>query len=127
MDDLVQDAVVEGDVRARLDLAEDVGVVGDPFAPRVDDDQLGAASACLLEERRGDGMVGRRVRPGEDRNVGVDDVAVRGGHGARADALEQGGNTRRVAQARAVIDVVGAEAGTDQLLEEVGLFVGAFG
>ena len=40
-DDLVQHAVVERDVGAGLDLAEDVGVLGDALAPRVDDDQLG--------------------------------------------------------------------------------------
>ena len=51
-DQLVQDAVVEGDVGARLDLAEDVGVLGDPLAARVDHDQRRAAPAGLLEERR---------------------------------------------------------------------------
>ena len=124
-DHLVQHAVVEGDVGARLDLAEDVRVVGDPFAPGVDHDQLRAAAAGLLEERGGHGVVGRRVRPREDRHVGVDDVAVGRRHGARADALEQRGHAGGVAQAGAVVDVVGAEAGPDQLLEEVGLLVGA--
>src|SRR3954463_14082581 len=124
-DDLVHDAVVEGDVRAGLDLAVDVGVVGDPLAARVDDDELRAAATGLLEERRRDGVVGRRVRAGEDGDVGVDDVAVGGRHGARADALEEGGDARRVAQARAVVDVVRAEARADELLEEIRLLVGA--
>ena len=124
-DDLVHDAVVEGDVGAGLDLAVDVGVVGDPLAARVDDDQLRPAPAGLLEERRGDRVVGRRVRAGEDRDVGVDDVAVGRRHRARADALEQRRDARGVAQPRAVVDVVRAEARADQLLEEVGLLVGA--
>src|SRR3954454_8595195 len=70
-------------------------------------------------------MVGGRVRAGEDRNVGVDDVAVRRRDGAGADALEQRRDARGVAQARAVVDVVRAEARADELLEEVGLLVGA--
>src|SRR3712207_8228186 len=42
-----------------------------------------------------------------------------------ADAFEQAGHRRGVAQARAVVDVVGAEARAHQLLEKIGLFVGA--
>jgi hypothetical protein len=50
-DDLVQDAVVEGDVGAGLDLAVDVGVVGDPLAARVDDDQRRPRRrACLKKD-----------------------------------------------------------------------------
>ena len=55
------------------------------------------------------------------------DVAVRRRHRARPDPLEQRRDARGVAQARAVVDVVGVEAGADQLLEEVGLLVGALG
>ena len=125
LDDLVHHAVVERDVGARLDLAEDVGVVGDALAAHVDHHQLGAASTRLLEERRCDRVVGGRVGAGEDGDVGVDDVAVGRRHRTRPDALEQRGDARGVAQPRAVVDVVGAEAGADQLLEEVGLLVGA--
>ena len=48
-------------------------------------------------------------------------------HRAGADAFEQRRHRRGVAQPRAVIDVVGAEAGAHQLLEQVGLFVRALG
>ena len=48
-------------------------------------------------------------------------------HRARSYALEQGRHARRVAEPRAVIDVVGAEARAHQLLEEVRLLVGALG
>src|SRR5262249_1807906 len=61
----------------------------------------------------------------EDRDVRVDDVAVGRRDGARPDALEQRRDARGVAEARAVVDVVRPEARTDQLLEEVGLLVGA--
>src|SRR6266566_8886977 len=70
-------------------------------------------------------MVGRRVGAGDDGHVGVDDVAVGGGDRAGADALEQGGDAGGVAEPGAVVHVVGVEAGPDQLLEEVGLLVGA--
>ena len=82
--------------------------------------------ACLKNERR-DRVVGGGVAAGDDRHVGVDHVAVGGGHRAGADALEQRGHRGGVAQPGAVVDVVGAEAGPDQLLEEVGLLVGALG
>src|SRR4051794_530658 len=70
-------------------------------------------------------MVGGRVRAGEDRDLGVDDVAVGRRDRAGPDALEQRRDARGVAQARAVVDVVRAEARADELLEEVGLLVGA--
>ena len=126
-DHLVHDRVVERDVGAGLELAVDVGVVGDPVAPRVDVDDLRAAAPRLLEEGRRDRVVRGRVAAGEDRDVGVHDVAVGRGDRARADALEQRRDARGVAQPGAVVDVVGAEAGADQLLEEVGLLVGALG
>jgi hypothetical protein len=56
----VHHAVVERDVGTGLDLAEDVGVLGDALAPRVDDDQLRAAPPRLLEEARRDRVVGGR-------------------------------------------------------------------
>ena len=41
--------------------------------------------------------------------------------------FEQRGDARRVAQPRAMVDVVAAKAGAHQLLEQVGLFVAALG
>ena len=78
--------VVEGDVGAGLDLAVHVGVVGDALAAR------GSTTISLVPRRRaclknvaGDRVVGGRVGAGEDRDVGVDDVAVGRRHRARAD------------------------------------------
>ena len=48
-------------------------------------------------------------------------------HRAGVQALHQRRHRGGVAQPRAVVDVVGAEALADQLLEEVGLLVGALG
>src|SRR5262249_20166716 len=88
-------------------------------------DDGGAGAARLLEEARRHRVVRGGVAAGDDGHVGVDHVAVGGGDGARADALEQRGHAGRVAQPGAVVHVVGVEAGPDQLLEEVGLLVGA--
>ena len=94
-DDLVHHRVVERHVRARLELHEDVGVLGHRGRPRVDVDDLGAAAAGLLEERAGHRVVGGRVRAGDDHAVGVDHVPVRGGHRTGADALEERARPRR--------------------------------
>ena len=126
-DHLVHHAVVERDVGAGLELAEDVGVIGHLVGARVHVDDRGAVAPGLLEERRGDRVVSRGVAAGDDRHVGVHHVAVGGGHGARADALEQRGHAGGVAQPGAVVHIVGVEPGPDQLLEEVGLLVGALG
>ena len=126
-DQLVHQPVVEGHVRARLQLAEDVGVVGHLARARVDVDHRRAAPAGLLEERRGDWVVGRGVASGDDGHVGVEHVAVGGGHRARPDPLEERGDAGGVAEAGAVVDVVRVERRADQLLEEVGLLVRALG
>ena len=72
-------------------------------------------------------MVGGRVAAGDDCDVRVGDVAVGRRDGAGPDTLEQCCDAGGVTQPRAVVDVVGAEGGADQLLEEVGLLVGALG
>ena len=48
-------------------------------------------------------------------------------HGPAAEALHQARHRRRVTQARAVVDVVGAHHGAGELLDEVVLLVGALG
>ena len=80
--------------------------------------------ACLKNDEA-TGWLAVGLRAGDDGHVGVDHVAVGGGDRAGADALEQRGDAGGVAQPGAVVDVVGVEAGPDQLLEEVGLLVGA--
>ena len=54
-------------------------------------------------------------------------VGERRRHRARADALHQGGDRGGVAEPGAMVDIVGAEALAHQLLEQVGLLVGALG
>ena len=118
-------AVVERDVGAGLELAVDVRVVGHLVGPRVHVDDRRAVAAGLLEEAGGDRVVSGRVAAGDDRDLGVHHVAVGGGDRAGADPLEQRGHAGGVAQPGAVVHVVGVEPGADELLEEVGLLVGA--
>src|SRR6478736_5315236 len=94
--------------------------------PRGSIDELRAALGRLLEEGRGDRMVLGRIGADDDDDIGVLALVERGGHRRRADALQQGRHRRRVAKPRAVVDIVGAEAGAHQLLEQVGLLVRAF-
>ena len=55
------------------------------------------------------------------------DIAHRVADRTRAHAFEQRRNAGRMAQARAVVHVVAAEAGAHQFLKQVGLFVAALG
>ena len=97
------------------------------LAARVHHDQLGAALRGVLEEGRGDRMVFGRVGADDDDDVGILARGERRRHRARADALHQRGDRRGVAEPRAVIDVVAAEAGAHQLLEQIGLLVRPLG
>ena len=69
------------------------------------------------------------IGPGADHD---DDLGLRAvghlvGDRAGADGLQQRGHRGGMAQAGAMVHVVGAEAGAHQLLEQVGLFVAALG
>ena len=81
----------------------------------------------VLDPGGRDRVVHGRVGADDDHHLGLGHVHHRVGHRARADAFEQGRHRRGVAQARAMVDVVAAEAGAHQLLEQVGFFVAALG
>ena len=126
LDDHMHDGVEQRHVARRLELQHVAGVFAHRLAARINDDELGAAFCRLLEEGRGDGMVFGRIGADDHDNVGVLDLVEGRGHGAGADALDQCRDRRGMTQPRAVIDIVVAKAGADQLLEQIGLFVGAF-
>ncbi len=126
-DDRVHHGVQHGDVAAGPELQHVRRVPLQRLAARVHDDQLGAALHGLLEEGRGDRMVLVRVGADHHDDVGVLHSRERRRHRARADALHQRGDRGGVAQARAVVDVVGSKARAHQLLEQVGLLVRALG
>ncbi len=117
--------VVEGDVGAGIDLEEMVGMTGQVDLAGLDDDQRRSVRRRLLDERRRDRVVGRRVAAGDQGDVRATHVAEDVGHGPGTDRLQERGDRGRVTQPGAVVDVVRAEDGADQLLEEVRLLVAA--
>src|SRR5216110_3578737 len=72
------------------------------------------------------GMVRSRIGADQEYHLGVLHVVHLVRHRAGIDAFHQRRDRRGVAKARAMVDVVGAEAGAHQLLEEISLLVGAF-
>ena len=126
-DDGVENAVEHRDVGARLELQHVGGVALERLAARVHDDELGAALGRLLEEGGGHRMVLGRIGTDDDDDVGILALVEGGGDGGRADRLQQGGDRGGVAEPGAVIDIVGAETGAHELLEQVGLLVRGLG
>ena len=120
-------AVEEGHVGAGVEAHVVVGVVGDLGPPRVGDDQGGAVVGGLLDEGRRHRVVVGGVGADDENGVGVQGVGKRVRHRAAADLVQQGGDRRGVAQPRAVVDVVGAEDGANELLEQVVVLVRALG
>ena len=125
--DGVEDAVEHRDVGAVLELQHVGGVALERLAARIHDDELGAALLRLLEEGGGDRMILGRVGADHHDHVGVLALVEGGRHRPRADALHQGRDRGGMAEPRAMIDIVGAEAGAHQLLEQIGLLVRALG
>ena len=126
-DDGVQHRVQHRDVAAGLELQMLVGVARQRLPARIHHDQLGAALGGVLDIGRGDRMVHGRVGADHDDDFGVHRGRKRRRHRARIQPFHQRRHRRGVAQPRAVIDIVGAEAGAHQLLEQVRLFVRALG
>ena len=95
---------------------------------RVGHDQLGAVIlGGLLDVGGGDRVVHRGVGADDDDDLGVQRRLEGRGDGAGVQPFHQRGHRGGVAQPGAVVHVVRAEAGAHQLLEQVGLFVRAFG
>ena len=92
---------------------------------RVDDDELGAPAQRLLDVQRADGVRLAGVGADDEDRVGLFEVLERVGHGAAAQRLAQAGDGARVAEPRAVVDVLRADDGAHELLEEVVVLVGA--
>ena len=127
-DDHMHDRVEHRHVGTALEL-QHVGRIARktrlPFG--VHDDQLGATFGGVFEKGRRHRMVDRRVGANHDDHLGIQGFHERRGHRARTDAFHQRRHRTGVTQPGAVIDVVGLKRRADQLLEQIGFFVGAFG
>ena len=97
----------------------------DVGAARIDDDQLGPLAQALLQAAGKDRMAVRRVGPDDQHHVGLFHAVeiLRPGRGA--EGLAQPVSRGRMAHPRAGVGVVVQEHRTGQLLDQIGLLVGA--
>jgi len=93
-------------------------------SPRVDDNQRRAPPDRLLDAGADDRMVLRRVRAADEDRPGDFDVVERVRAEACAERVLQRRGAWRMTDARAAIDVVGAQHDARELLREVVLLVG---
>jgi hypothetical protein len=125
LDDDRGEAVEEGHIGARTELQVDIRQPRELGATRIDHDELGAGEHGLFDASAGDGVTGRGVGAGDEEQVCAlyFGQAVRGG--ARSEGETYSGRTRRMADARATVDVNRAKSNPEPLLKEVVLLVGA--
>ena len=84
-DDVVVQAAVERDIRARTNGAIDIGLLGRTGVARVDDDPLRAVLVGLMNPLRADGVVFRTVGADVHNDVGVLEVAPMARHRAATE------------------------------------------
>ena len=123
----MHEAVEQGHVGARTQAQMQTGAARHVYLARVGDDEVGTPAQRLLDVQRPDGMRLARVGADNEHRLGLFQVDERVGHGAAAQRLGQTGDGGGMAEAGAVVDVVGAHHGAHELLEDVVLFVGAAG
>ena len=96
-------------------------------AARIDHDQLCALAQPLLQPRGEHRMGGGRIGADHHHDVGMFDRVeiLRTGRGAESGRQAVAG--RRMADTGAGVDIVVAETAADQLLHQIGFFIGAAG
>ena len=123
LQDVVDQAAVEGKVGARTDAGVDVGAGGRTGVARIDHDPRGALVLGALDPAGGERMVFDVVRTDRHDDVGVGEVAPVARHGAAAERRRKTGNGRRVTDAGLVVDGEDAEAARELLHEPAFLVV----
>ena len=119
--------VQHGHVGARIVAQPEIGVVAhlDPLG--VEHDQLRPAVDRLAHPAGRDGVVRGRVRADHEEAVGRLVVGIRVGGRAAAELREHRLDRGRVAEPRAVVDVVRAHHGAREFLQQVVVLVGRLG
>ena len=125
--DGVQQGVEQRHIGIRLELQGAPGVSREVGAAWVHQHDARTALGGVLHPGGRDRMVHRGVGADHQDEFGMLDIAHRVADRTRAHAFEQRRDAGRMAQARAVVHVVAAKAGTHQFLKQVGLFVAALG
>ena len=107
-------------------LEEDVGAIGHLMPAQVGDDQLLAVQFVrLLDTRREDGMTLCCIAANDQHQRSHADVCNRTRVTTMANGAKQALGCRRLAVARAVIDVIGTDDLARKLLHQVGFFIRA--
>jgi hypothetical protein len=124
--DHVQHRVQHRDVGTVRELHHAPGMTLQRLSARIHHDKLRTAFRRLLEEGGRHGMILGRIGTDHDDDVRILHL-IEGRRDRRgADAFQQSCDRGSVAEPRAMVDIVGAEAGPHQLLEQIGFFVRAF-
>ncbi len=126
-DDGVNHGVEQGHVGIGAELQRAPGMAAEVGHARIGQHDFGAALGGVFHPSGRHRVIGRGVGADHQNELGMLHIVDLVAHRARAHPFEQRGHAGRMAQPGAVIDVVAAEAGAHQLLEQVGLFVAAFG
>ena len=126
-DDGVDHGVEHGHIGVGLELHDAPGVFAQIGHARIGQHYFGAAFGGVLDPGGGHRVVGGGVGANDDDDFGMLHIVDLVAHSTRAHTFEQGGDAGGVAQAGAVVHVVGAKAGAHQFLEQVGFLVAAFG
>ncbi len=128
-DDDVSQRVDQRDVRAGLELEVIVGLdvrrAHEIDAARIGDDQLRALAQAALHLRGEHRMAIGRIRADDHDDVGLHDRIEILRAGRFAERVLESVAGRRMADARAGVDVVVAESGAHELLHEIGFLVRA--
>src|SRR5207248_325292 len=95
--------------------------------PRVDDDHLPAVLAGLPDVVRGDRRALRGVRPGDEHDLGLEDVVPRIRAAVDAEGLLVRGAGADHAEAAVVVDVLRLQADPGELPHQIGLLRGQAG
>ncbi|GBD42222.1 hypothetical protein HRbin39_01611 [bacterium HR39] len=126
-DDHVEQRVEERHVGAGAELQEPGGVAGERIGARIGHHQLHAALRRLLEEGGRHRVVLGRIGADHEDQVTVQGLGEGGRDRTAADPLHERRHRGGVAQPRAVVDGVVAEDRAHELLDQIGLLVGALG
>ena len=128
-DDDMGQRIEHGDVgpglQRKMIVRLDVRALDEVDAARIDDDETGAGAQALLQARGEYRMGVGRIGADHDHDIRLFDrlEILRAGGGA--EGLRQAEAGRRVANARASVDVVVAEPGANHLLNQEHFLVGA--
>ena len=126
LEDVVQHAEQERNVRARADTDVVVGPGGGACEARINHDHLAAGFFGVQHVQHAHRVGFSGVRADVQRRLAVLHVVVGIGHGAVAPCVGHAGHSGRVADAGLVVGVVGAPE-ADELAHQIGLLVVVLG